>query len=110
MDDAQTPAVFRDLAAEIDIPQDGTLSRVLYKDDRIRLIAFGFDAGQELTDHTAALAVIVEVVSGRLRVGLGDETVDLSPGSWVHLPPNLRHSVFAIEPSVMLLTMLRASG
>ncbi len=100
----------RDLAAEVEIPQDGTLSRVLYKDDQIRLVAFGFDAGQELTDHTAAVAAIVEVVSGQLRVGLGDEFVELAPGSWVHMPANLKHSVFAIEPSVMLLTLLKRSG
>ncbi|MCP3939434.1 MAG: cupin [Actinomycetia bacterium] len=110
MDDMLSPTVFRDLAAEVDIPQDGTLSRVLYKDDQIRLVAFGFDAGQELTDHTAAVAAIVEVVSGQLRVGLGDESVELAPGSWVHMPANLKHSVFAIEPSVMLLTLLKRSG
>lgn len=107
MDAPLTATVFRDLAAEVAIPPEGTLSRVLYKDDQVRLVVFAFDVGQELSDHTATVAAIVEVVSGRLRVGLGDETMELTPGSWVHMPANLRHSVFAIEPSVMLLTMLK---
>lgn len=107
MDESTPATVFRDVAAEVSIPQDGTLSRVLYKDEQVRLVVFAFDAGQELTDHTAAVAAVVEVVKGRLLLGLGDEQVEIGPGSWVHMPANLSHSVVAIEPSVMLLTMLR---
>ena len=109
MEDATPATVFRDLAAEVEIPPEGTLSRVLYKDEQIRLVVFAFDTGQELTAHAATVAAIVEVVTGRLRVGLGDDDVELGPGSWVHMPANLRHSVMAIEPSVMLLTMLKGS-
>ena len=55
-----------DLPAEIEIPREGTLSRVLYRDDRIRLVAFGFDVGQELTEHTAGSPAIVQGVTGRI--------------------------------------------
>jgi quercetin dioxygenase-like cupin family protein len=105
MDEAAT--VFRDVAAEVAIPKEGTLSRVLYKDEQVRLVVFAFDAGQELTDHSAAMAAIVELVTGRITLGLGEEQVEMTPGSWVHMPANLSHSVVALEPSVMLLTMLR---
>ena len=110
MEDSSPATVFADLAAEVEIPAEGTLSRVLYKDDQIRLVVFAFDAGQELTAHTATLAAVVQVISGRLRVGLGEDEVELVAGSWVHMPANLRHSVVAIEPSVMLLTMLKNSN
>lgn len=98
--------VFTDLAAEAEIPAEGTLSRVLYKDDSIRVVIFAFDTGQELTEHTASVDAVIQVVKGRLRLTLGDETVETGPGSWVHMPPHLRHSVLALEPSVMLLSML----
>ncbi|MFC2177074.1 cupin domain-containing protein [Actinomycetota bacterium] len=107
MDESIPATVIRDIAAEVAIPKEGTLSRVLYKDDQVRLVVFAFDAGQELTDHTAAMAAIVELITGRLQLGLGDDTVEMIPGSWVHMPANLHHSVLAIEPTVMLLTMLR---
>ena len=110
MEDSSPGTVFLDLGAEVEIPADGTLSRVLYKDDQIRLVAFAFDAGQELTAHTATLAAHVQVVSGRLKVGLGDDEVELVAGSWLHMPAHLRHSVVAIEPSVMLLTTLKNSN
>jgi len=100
------PTVFDDLVLDLEIPADGTLSRVLYKDDSIR-VGFAFDAGQELTEHTAAVAAIVQVIRGRLRVTLGDQVVEAVPGTWIHMPPSLSHGLVAIEPTVMLLTMIR---
>ncbi len=96
-----------DVAAEVAVPRDGTLSRVLYADDRLRLVAFAFDAGQELTEHTSALPAVIQVVSGRLELSLGEDEVAAEPGTWIHMPARLPHSVRATEPSVMLLTMLK---
>ena len=107
MTDSPSATVFNDIAREVEIPKDGTLSRVLFKDDHLRVVAFAFDAGQELTEHSATVAALIQVVSGRLRLTLGDDTVEATAGSWIHMPPNLHHDVKALEPSVMLLTMLR---
>lgn len=96
-----------DLVAELQVPEAGTLSRVLYADDDVRLVGFAFDEGQELTEHSSALAVIVQVVRGRLAMRLGEQEVELGTSGWVHMPPRLPHSVRALEPTVMLLTMLR---
>ncbi|MCP3937203.1 MAG: cupin [Actinomycetia bacterium] len=100
------PTIFADLAAEVEIPQDGTLSRVLYKDERLRLVVFAFDAGQELTEHTAAVPAVVQVVRGRLLLTVGADEVAANPGAWIRMPADAPHSVRALEPSVMLLTML----
>lgn len=102
--------VINDVGAELEIPEQGTLSRVVYRDDQLRVVAFAFDAGQELTEHTSALPVVIQVVSGRLDLVLGEEKVQAGPGSWIHLPARLRHSVFAAEPSIMLLTMVATGG
>ncbi|TMR90101.1 cupin [Nonomuraea basaltis] len=101
-----TATVIDDLAAELEIPKDGTLSRVLYRDDRVRVVGFAFDTGQELTEHSSALPVVIQVVKGRLELVLGADKAEASPGSWIHLPPRLPHTVRAVEPTVMLLTML----
>ncbi len=96
-----------DVAAEVEIPRNGTLSRVLHTDDDLRLVAFAFDDGQELTEHSASMPAVVQVVSGGIEVALGGDTVQLTPGSWLHMPAHQPHSVRATEPAVMLLTMLR---
>jgi quercetin dioxygenase-like cupin family protein len=98
--------IFTDVASEVEIPPDGTLSRVLYQDERLRLVVFAFDAGQELTEHTAAVPAVVQVLRGRLQLTLGTEEVAAEPGTWIRMPAKLPHSVRAFEPSVMLLTML----
>ena len=103
----EEPTSIADLAAEVEIPADGTISRVVFRNDRLRVVVFGFDAGQELTDHTAAVPAIIEVVSGRVEVTLGDDRLEATPGTWIHMPAHLSHAVVALEPSVMLLTLLR---
>lgn len=103
-----TPTTFiADLTAELEIPKDGTLSRVLYKDDQIRLVLFGFDADQELTEHTASLPAVLQIISGRAEITLGSETLIGEPGSWIHMEARLPHSVLALEPTVLLLTLLK---
>ena len=101
------PTVIRDLTTEAAIPEDGTLSRVLFSDDRLRLVLFAFDEGQELTQHTASVPAVVQVVSGRFRLTLGDEVVEAEPGDWVHMPADLPHAVEALRPGHLLLTMLK---
>lgn len=99
--------VFQQLTDEVDIPVQGTLSRVIHKDDALRVVLFAFDKGQELTEHTASMPAIVQLVSGRISFAVDDRVVDITPGSWLHMPANTSHSVHATEPSVMLLTLLR---
>lgn len=99
--------VFLDLLGEVEIPENGTLSRVLYQNDRTRLVLFAFDTEQELTEHRSASAAIVQVVRGHLRFQVGDETHHLEPSSWLYMEANTPHALVALEPTVMLLTLLR---
>lgn len=95
-----------DVATELPIPEGGILSRTLHRGQDVRLVGFAFDRDQELTEHSSALAVTIQVVSGRLAVTVGDDpTIEMGPTAWLHMPPRLPHSVRALEPSVMLLTM-----
>jgi quercetin dioxygenase-like cupin family protein len=96
-----------DLVTNMVIPEQGTLSKVVFKDDRIRVVAFAFDEGQELTEHTAAMPAVVQVLVGCLRLTMGSETFECKPGDWAHMAAGLPHSVLAREPSVMVLTLLR---
>ena len=107
MSDADSYAWFEDVTANVEIPEEGTLSKVLFKDDQCRVVVFGFDKGQMLSEHTAAVPAVVQVISGRMEISLGGDTVEARPGSWLHMPPHMPHSVTALEPSVMLLSMLR---
>lgn len=96
-----------DLLGRAEVPEQGTLSRVLHEDGHLRLVLFAFDAGQELTEHTASVPAVLQVISGRFRVTAGGDSLTMSPADWLLLDAHEPHSLVAEEPSRLLLTMLR---
>jgi quercetin dioxygenase-like cupin family protein len=96
-----------DLAKESEPPADGILSRTIYQDDKIKAVVFGFGQGQELSEHTASKPAMLLFVKGEASVGLGNDVKDAQPGTWVHMPAGLKHSIKAKTPVVMLLVLLK---
>lgn len=90
------------------ITPDSIVSRTFFKGDRLKAILFGFDAGQELSEHTSSQAAIIQIVKGDAVVTLGEDRYELTAGSWIHMPPRLKHSIYARTPLHMLLTMYDA--
>jgi quercetin dioxygenase-like cupin family protein len=90
------------------IQPDSIVSRTFYKDDRMKATLFGFDSGQELSEHTSSQSAIIQIVQGEATVTLGDDRYELTAGSWLHMPPRQKHSVLARTPLIMLLTMFEA--
>jgi quercetin dioxygenase-like cupin family protein len=104
-------SVIANLLKEVEIPRDGTLSRTLHRDDYMKVVLFGFAGGQELSQHTAAVPAVIEILQGDARVTLDGEAQELSAGSWVFMEAKLPHAIYARTDVVMLLTMLTgASG
>lgn len=101
-------SVVESLLKQVEIPRDGTLSRTIYRDDYVKIVLFGFAGGQELSQHTAAVPAIVEILQGDARVD-GEEK-ELSAGSWVYMEAKLSHAVYARTDVVMLLTMLTGAA
>src|SRR5262245_25746870 len=96
-----------DLAKEAAPPGEGILSRTVYQDDRLKAVLFGFVAVDELSEQPAAKPAILFFVQGEATVGLGDDSHEVKPSSWVHMPAGLRHSIQAKTPTVMLLVLLK---
>ena len=96
-----------DLAKEAEPPADGMVSRTIFQDDKIKALVFGFGQGQELSEHKAAKPAMLFFVQGEANVGLGDDLQEAQAGTWVHMPANLKHSIRAQTPVVMLLVLLK---
>jgi len=97
-----------DLSLEIEPLVNGTLSRTIYQDDRLKAVLFGFAAGQELSEHTASTPAIMHFLKGEADIVLGQEKVKASAGSWIHMPARLPHSFIAKTPVSMLLLLLKS--
>jgi quercetin dioxygenase-like cupin family protein len=96
-----------DLAKEVQPPDKGILSRTLYNDDRLKAVIFGFGQGEELSEHTASMPAVLHFLQGEAKLTLGDDALDAKPGTWVHMPKGMRHSIQATTPVVMLLSLLK---
>jgi quercetin dioxygenase-like cupin family protein len=89
------------------IPKDSIVSRTIHQDEQMKVIVFGFDQGQELSEHTAAVPAIIQILQGNCRLTVGEEVYQAGPGAWIHMAPHLKHSVYAETPVVMLLMMFK---
>ena len=98
---------FVDLAKEVEPPEDGILTRTLFNDDNVKVVIFGFGQGEELSEHTASMPAILRFIQGEATLTLGDEAIEAQPGTWIHMPANLKHSVRAKTSVVMLLLLLK---
>jgi quercetin dioxygenase-like cupin family protein len=96
-----------DLAKEAEPPADGILSRTVYQDHQIKAVVFGFGQGQELSEHTAPKPAMLLFVKGEASLGLGDDVQEAQAGTFVQMPANLKHSIKARTPVVMLLMLLK---
>ena len=96
-----------DLAQLVPPPNDGTLSRTIFQDERLKAVVFGFSVGQELSEHTASTPAIMHFLQGEASITLGPDLHEVGPGSWVHMNPNLPHSIRTKSPVVMLLLLLK---
>lgn len=97
-----------DAAAAVTIQPGAVVSKMIHRDENLNVTVFGFDVGEELTEHRSARAAIVQVLSGRLRFVADGEELDAGPGFWLHMAAGTPHSLVAVEPTVMLLALFGA--
>ena len=85
----------------------GIASRVLARTAAGNITLFAFDAGEELSEHTAPFDALVLTLSGSLLLTIGGRDVQTTGQSVVLMPAYVPHAVRATEVSRMLLIMLR---
>ncbi len=96
------------LAEETKFAPNGIVSRTLMRTANSRVVLFGFSEGQELTEHTSTQHAVVQILTGQCEFVLGGKPNVVKAGDFIYMPPNLQHSVKAITPFSMLLTLSKA--
>ncbi|MCP4421452.1 MAG: cupin [Chloroflexi bacterium] len=95
-----------DLAALLpEVPEETIVSRKVFSDDLLKVTLFGFAAGEELTEHTAALPATLHFLSGEATLTLGEDIVEAGAGTWVQMAAHLPHTVVAKTAVSMLLVL-----
>ena len=94
-----------DLKKEMNFVPGGIASRTIRRDRNAKTVLFYFDAGQQLSEHTATVAATMHFVEGRARVKLGRRWRNAGPDTWIAMEPGLAHAITAKTKLVMLLTL-----
>jgi quercetin dioxygenase-like cupin family protein len=93
----------------LEIPVDSIVSRTIYRDKSLKAIVFAFAPGQELSEHTASVPAVIQILEGECEVTVGEDHFDARGGFWVRMAAKLPHSLLARTPVKMLLLMLSDS-
>lgn len=72
----------------------------------LRQTIIALTAGQRLDEHESPGDATLQVLSGRVRLRSGDESWEGVPADLLAIPPS-RHSLDAIEDSVILLSVAK---
>jgi quercetin dioxygenase-like cupin family protein len=89
--------------------QDGSVvSRQITKAEAGNVTLFAFDAGQELSEHTAPFDALVEILDGEAEISISGMSYALNAGDAIVMPANQPHAVKGTKRFKMLLTMIRA--
>ena len=69
---------------------------------------FAFDAGQELSEHTAPYDALLQVLDGVAEVSIAGQPYRLMTGDSIIMPSHDPHAVKAVTQFKMMLTMVRS--
>ncbi|HET8734809.1 MAG TPA: cupin domain-containing protein [Anaeromyxobacteraceae bacterium] len=95
------------LDGEVTYVPGSVVSRIITKARGGSLTLFAFDAGQELSEHTAPFDALVQVLDGSVELTIGGQKVLARAGESVLMPAGVPHAVHAPERFKMLLSMVR---
>ena len=96
------------LAEMVNYQTGSVVSRQITKADGGNVTLFAFDAGQELSEHTAPFDALVHVVEGEAEIIISGKSFHLKFGEAIIMPTDEPHAVKATSPFKMLLTMIKA--
>ena len=74
-------------------PKHSTAFGRLVTGQHIEVGVLRYRAGEGATTHSHPHEQIIIVLSGTMRFTIEDESTETGPGSAVHIPPNIPHSV-----------------
>jgi len=101
------PAVPLNVKEEVSYAEGSIVSKVLTRNKGGNVTLFAFDAGQQLSEHTAPFDALVYILDGTGNIVIGGIPYELSAGEAIIMPANIPHAVRAPGAFKMMLIMIR---
>ncbi len=101
------PSEALEIASLAEYQTGAVVSRQIAKSEAGNVTLFAFDAGQELSEHTAPFDALVHILDGEAEIKIGGKPFLLRTGQAILMPANVPHAVRAATRFKMLLTMIK---
>jgi quercetin dioxygenase-like cupin family protein len=85
------------LTKEYVTPKHSTAFGSLVTGEQIEVGVLTFKAGEGANEHAHPHEQVLFVLKGRIRMTIGGERYELGPRDVAHMPPNVPHSLAALE-------------
>jgi quercetin dioxygenase-like cupin family protein len=85
--------------------QNDRNARTFVKENDLRVVLTVVKQGAIIKEHRAPGTAVVQTVSGRIRLRIADQAVELSTGQAVILQRDIPHDVEALEESAFTITI-----
>lgn len=115
MPEKESPSAADELKAKVLKPaelvgyQEGAVvSREIVRGNAGTVTIFAFDAGEGLSEHTAPFDALVHILEGSAEITVSGDPLTAKDGEAVIMPANRPHSLKALEPFKMVLTLIRS--
>jgi quercetin dioxygenase-like cupin family protein len=95
------------LADLVDYQKGRVVSLTLAQNESLSLTLFAFDQGEGLSTHAASGDAMVQVLDGEVLLTIGGKEVIAKAGEVVVMPADVPHSVDAVKPFKMMLTLVK---
>ena len=84
---------------------NGVTIAKLFDGPHSKEIRINLEKGAQMKEHKAPGAIMVQVLSGKVDFGVGDENVILAALDMITLEPNVVHALAALENSIVRLSL-----
>ncbi len=80
-------------------------AKTLVKEPDLRIVVIVLRQGGRMEEHRAPGRISIQTLTGRVRLRVRDQTIDLPAGHVLMLDPDVAHDVEALDESAFLLTI-----
>ena len=95
------------LKGSIEVAEGGIVSKQFIKNKGGNITLFAFDKDQGLSEHTAPFDAIVQIIEGKAKVSVDDNSQIVSEGEMINMPATIPHAIHAVEAFKMCLIMIK---
>lgn len=78
---------------------------VLFQTEQTKEIRIALKSNQEMKEHKTPFPIVVQIVAGEIDFGVQGEKHRMNAGDLISLEGNVPHDLFALEPSVIRLSL-----